>query len=79
MNLSELLVLLKEARVLDDRITAREVCTMFVKVRKRVSKSVSESVSRCIRRGGELWSCVPCQQLNMTFYLLTTHLLTYSR
>jgi hypothetical protein len=42
MNLSELLVLLKEARVLDDRITAREVCTMFVKVRKKVSPSASK-------------------------------------
>jgi hypothetical protein len=32
MNLAELMILLKEAAVLDEMCTAREVCTMFVKV-----------------------------------------------
>ena len=32
MNLSELLILLKEAQILDERCTARAICTMFVKV-----------------------------------------------
>ena len=32
MNLAELMILLKEANVIDDALTAREVCTFFVKV-----------------------------------------------
>ena len=39
MGLSELLVLLKEARVLDDQLTAREVCTMLVKVSESATRA----------------------------------------